>query len=139
MPLENGCSIPQAFPQAEPLYSRPHSRPRNPKLLQYLPYLTPYGIRCIDSSLFRAPSAFRQRLESGAVFEERHFDFADGTIALLGNNDFSAALQFGIVLLVDFFAEDEHHQIGILLDRSRLAQVGELRPVIAAAALWSAA
>src|SRR4029077_20303261 len=72
-------------------------------------------------------------------FQEGHSDFSDRTVALFGNNDLGLTLQFGIVLLVDFFAEDEHYQVGILLDRSRLAQVSKLWAMISAAALRSAA
>ena len=57
-----------------------------------------------------------QGLKSGAVFEERHFHPPDGAVALLGNNDLGAALQLRIILLIDFFAEDEHDEIGILFD-----------------------
>ena len=53
------------------------------------------------------------------------------------DNDLGFALQFGIVLLVDLFAEDEHHEIGVLLGRTRFAQVGELRTMIAATAFRS--
>src|ERR1035441_5627974 len=63
----------------------------------------------------------------------------NGPVALLGNNDFGAALQVGVVLLVELFAEDEHDHIGVLLNRPRFAQIGELRPVIPAPAFGSAA
>ena len=39
----------------------------------------------------------------------------------------------------DFLAEDEHDQISVLLDRSRLAEIGQLRTMISAAALRRAA
>ena len=32
---------------------------------------------------------------------------------------------------IDFFAEDEHHHVGVLLNRSRFAKIAEHRPVIA--------
>ena len=59
--------------------------------------------------------------------------------ALSGDDDFGAAFEVGIVLLVNLFAEDEHDHVGILLDRAGLAQIGELRPVVAAPAFGSAA
>ena len=41
--------------------------------------------------------------------------------------------------LVDFLAEDEAHQVGILLDRTRFAEIAELRPMIAHPGLRRAA
>ena len=38
-----------------------------------------------------------------------------------------------LALLVVLLAEDEHHHVGVLLDRARLAQVGELRALVLAA------
>src|SRR5260370_42457605 len=78
-------------------------------------------------------------LESGAIFQEREVDSADRSVALFGNNDLGFALQVGIVLLVDLFAKDKHYQVGILLDRARLAQVGELWTMVPTPALRSAA
>ena len=71
--------------------------------------------------------------------QKREMELSDGAIALLGDDDFGAALEFGIVLLVDLFAEDEHDNVGILLDGAGFAQVAELRAMIAAAAFRSAA
>src|SRR5271157_1068331 len=66
-------------------------------------------------------------------------ELADGTIALLGNDDFSTAFEIGIVLLVNLLAEDKQDHVGILLDGAGFAEVGELRAVVAAAAFGSAA
>ena len=57
-------------------------------------------------------------------------DSADRTISLLGNNDLRPPLQLRIILLVDFLAENKHHQVRILLNRSRLAQIRQLRTMI---------
>src|SRR5215470_16958242 len=89
--------------------------------------------------LLGANATFSQGLKSGGVLQESQIDAANGPIALLGDNNFRTTLQVGIVLLVDLFAEDEHHKIGILLDRTRFAQVSQLRTVIAAPAFGSAA
>src|SRR5215469_8960985 len=95
-----------------------------------------YSNSCTPSDLlFRGSSTLGKRLKPGAVLKEGHSNPADWTIALFGNNDLCPALQFRIVLLVDFFTKDEHYEIGILLDRSRLAQVGKLRTMIATPAL----
>ena len=52
------------------------------------------------------------------MFQEGHLDPADGAIALFGNDDFRTPLQFGVVPLLDVFAEEEHDQVGVLLDRA---------------------
>src|ERR1035438_5157297 len=93
------------------------------------------GIPVSRKLVFGRQAAFDHRLESSAAFQERQIDPADGTISLFGNNDLSLALKIGIVLLVNFFAKDEHHQISILLDRSRLSQIGKLRTMISTPAL----
>src|SRR5208337_3393413 len=76
---------------------------------------------------------------SAGIVQKREIEPADGAIALLGNNDFGAALEVGIVLLVNLFAEDKQDHVGILFDRAGFAQVGKLRPVVAAPAFGSAA
>src|SRR5215472_9413298 len=70
---------------------------------------------------------------------ECQLDDAGWAVALLGNDDFSEAFEVGIVFLVNLFAEDERHEVSILLDRTRLAQIGELRAMVAAAAFGCAA
>src|ERR1700730_5058096 len=51
-------------------------------------------------------------------------ELADGAITLLGDDDFGTAFEVGIVLLVDFFAEDKHNNVGVLLDGAGFAQIG---------------
>ena len=58
---------------------------------------------------------------------------------MFGNNNLRLALEVGIVLLVNFLAKDEHHQVGVLFDGAGLAQVGELRTMIASTALGGSA
>ncbi len=53
---------------------------------------------------------------------------AGRAVALLAHDQLGLALEVGIVALVDLFAEQEQHHVGVLLDRARLAQVGQLRP-----------
>ena len=81
----------------------------------------------------------------GEVFEARgrvlegQLDEAGGAVALFGDDEFGDAFEVGIVLLIDLFAEDEGHDIGVLLDGAGFAQVGELRTMVASAAFGSAA
>src|ERR1051325_1343337 len=71
------------------------------------------------------------------VVAEHELEVADRAVALLGDDDLGDSLLFR-VLVVNLVAIDEGHEIGILLDRTRLAKVGELRPVIARALLGAA-
>src|SRR5262249_14566960 len=89
--------------------------------------------------LLGANAPFSQELKSCGILQESQIDAANRSIALLGNNDFRTPLQVGIVLLVDLFTEDEHHKISTLLDRTRFAQVRQLRSMITAAAFGSTA
>src|SRR5436190_15823354 len=75
--------------------------------------------------------------ELGDVVAEDELEVADGAVALLADDDLGDALLLG-VLVVDLVTVDECHEIGILLDRSRLAEVGELRAVVAGALLGAA-
>src|SRR5579863_9863907 len=86
-------------------------------------------------SSFLVNSALQKRLETSRVLEERQPDPARRPIALLGNDQLSLALQIGIVLFVDLFAENESHHVGVLLNRSRLAEIRQLRTMIPAPAL----
>ena len=83
--------------------------------------------------------AFEHVGKTGRIVEECEVEFADGAVALLGNNDLGAALEVGVVLLVDLFAEDKHNNVGVLLDGAGFAEVGELGAMVAAAAFGSAA
>src|SRR3979411_187182 len=95
---------------------------RKSNALMYLPGQSTV-IPVPSQLLIGGHSALNQRLKSGAVFDECHSDLADRTVALLGDNDLGFALDVGIVLLVDLFAEDEHYEVGILLDRTGFTQV----------------
>ena len=70
--------------------------------------------------------------------KEREFHDACGAVALFGNDQFGEAGVF-IRRLVKLFAVDEHHDIRILLNRTRLTQVGKLRLVVTLALLGGAA
>src|SRR5919202_6163017 len=52
--------------------------------------------------------------------QERQHDVADGTVAVLGDDDvgLARALRVAVVVLVPV---DEHHQVGVLLDLAGLA------------------
>src|SRR5262249_12395824 len=71
------------------------------------------------------------------VVAEDELEVADRTVALLGDDDLGDPFLLG-VLVVDLIAIDERDEIGVLLDRTRLAKVGQLRTVIAGALLRTA-
>src|SRR5436853_7746545 len=77
--------------------------------------------------------------EAGGIVQEREVEFPDWSIALLGNDDLGFAAKLGIVLLVDLFAKDKHNNVGVLLDGAGLAEIAELRTMVAAATFGSAA
>src|SRR5215471_12080285 len=67
---------------------------------------------------------------------------ADRSVALLADDELGAPGD-GIPIFVrrvrpfvDLGAVDEHHEVGVLLDRARLAQVGELRALVLRRALF---
>src|SRR5260370_39187528 len=74
-----------------------------------------YRQSCKPESLLRRHSAVGHHLETGAILAESQHEFARRTIALLRNDNLRLTLQIGIVLTVNFLAEDEHHQVGVLL------------------------
>src|SRR5215470_613750 len=53
-------------------------------------------------------------LESSELFGKDKFDAADRAVALLADDDLCDVLLFGFGL-VDLFAVDEHHDVGVLL------------------------
>ena len=67
-----------------------------------------------------APSLRRRPViglvKSGEILPESQNDFPSGTVPLLGDNNLRLALQVGIILLVNFLTENEHHHVGVLLD-----------------------
>src|SRR5215471_14887619 len=69
------------------------------------------------------------------LLEEGQAHSVSWAIALLGNDQFGFAFEVGIVRLINFFAEDECHNIGVLLDGTRFTQIGKLRTVITSAGL----
>src|SRR5947207_13257982 len=71
------------------------------------------------------------------VVAEHEFEITDRSIALLRNDDLSDPRRRS-VLVVSLIAIDERDEIGVLLDRSRFAKVGELRTMIAHALLGTA-
>src|SRR5215470_8579539 len=85
------------------------------------------------------PSVPRPILKPSELLQEGETYSVGRAIALLGNDQFGFAFQVGIVRLINFFAEDECHNIGVLLDGTRFTQIGKLRTVITSACLRSAA
>src|SRR5882762_753375 len=90
------------------------------------------------ASILRRQAILGKRLEAGAILYESELHPTRRAVALLGNDEFSFALQVRIVLLIDLFAEYEGNHVGVLLNRSRFPQVGQLWTVIAATALRGA-
>src|ERR1017187_7322858 len=82
--------------------------------------------------------AVREVCEAGGIVHKGELESPDGTVALFGHDDFRAAPQFKIVGLIDLFAEDEHYDVSVLLDGAGFAEIGELRAMVASAALGSA-
>ena len=62
---------------------------------------------------------------------ERERDFADRAVAVLGDDQVGLAGALGVLVVV-LVAVDEHHQVGVLLEVPRLAQVRELRFLVRA-------
>ena len=69
--------------------------------------------------------------EAREAVHEGEGDHAGGPVAVLGDDDLGRAPlgRFGVV---DLVAVDEQHDIGVLLDRARLPQVGEHGPLVLA-------
>jgi hypothetical protein len=53
--------------------------------------------------------------------EEDQVHSAHGTVALFGNDQLRQAPQVLAVAVVNFLAEDEAHDVGVLLDEARFA------------------
>src|SRR5579859_3498458 len=98
---------------------------------------------CLSSVLSRWRSAFHQILKAGGVLQESQLQASSWTIALLGDDDLGYAFDLGRNLLaahVVLLAENESDHVGVLLDRSRFAQIGKLWTLLAlATTLGSAA
>src|SRR5260221_13486994 len=91
-----------------------------------------WGARPETRKLERA--GLRVVFEAGVFPEEGQLDRADGTVALLEDDDFGHAL-LRRVGRVDLLAVDGEDQVGVLLDRPGLAQVRHDRSLRAGALL----
>ena len=60
----------------------------------------------------------RTGFEARGFFDERQVHLAGGAVALLGDDEFGETFEIGIVLLVNFFAKNKSHNVGVLLDRT---------------------
>src|SRR5207249_2981883 len=81
----------------------------------------------------RLRTADREVLEPRELPDEGELDDARWAVALLADDQFGDALRIGrrlALVLVLILAVDEDHDVGVLFERARLAQVGQLRPVI---------
>src|SRR5213592_3815746 len=88
----------------------------------------------------------RRRLARRVVVEARVFLLEEelhgprGAVALFSDDELCEAFDVVVRLrvggaVVELLAIDEAHDVGVLLDRARLPQVGELRPPVIAAPL----
>ena len=82
---------------------------------------------------------FSQVSKLGELVDEGEIYLANRAITLLGNDQFRPPLKVFSIRLVHFFPKQKAHHIGVLLDRTRFAQVAQLRPVISGTVLSSAA
>src|SRR3954471_15203254 len=78
---------------------------------------------------------FRAILKTRELAEETQGHVADGSVALLGDDEIGESAQVLAISLVNFFAKNERDQIRILFDGSRIAQITQLRFMIADARL----
>src|SRR5437773_1813913 len=92
----------------------------------------------------------RRRLARRVVVEARVFLLEEelhgprGAVALFSDDELCEAFDVVVRLrvggaVVELLAIDEAHDVGVLLDRARLPQVGELRPAVLAAPLLGCA
>src|SRR5207237_1914229 len=85
---------------------------------------SPESLEC----LFRLPHIAGAILEAGEFFQEGEGNFADGTISLFGDDQFGLPRFFGaglFVFLINFWPNEQSDQIGILFDRTGLAQIAQ--------------
>ena len=110
--------------------------------------MTGSAITCLDP---RQQVLFVREIgEARHLGLEGEFDGAGRAVALLADDDFGLAVRplhappaistnssvpsRGCLLLqIIFLAEDEHHDVGVLLDRAGFAQVRQLRALVVAA------
>lgn len=64
-----------------------------------------------------------KRHKADALLVEEELDVAGGTTAVLGENEVGDVLAFGFWIVI-ILAIQEHNNISILLDRTRLAKIG---------------
>src|SRR5262245_6592539 len=75
----------------------------------------------------------REVLEAGELADERQLDDTGRTVALLGDDQLGYAFCTGrrlTLVAVHVLAVDEGDDVGVLFERARLAEVGQLRTMI---------
>src|SRR5215204_5113433 len=89
------------------------------------------------SSTRRPPPSrhsLREVLEARVFLDECELDGADRPVALLADDDLGRPLGLGVRVslgvAVLLLAEDEHDDVGVLLEGPGLAQVGQLRAMV---------
>src|SRR5690349_19067967 len=70
--------------------------------------------------------------EAREATEEREVDLADRPVSLLADDHLGAALRLFLIRKVHLVAINEKDDVGVLLDRARLAQVRHHRPAVVA-------
>ena len=66
--------------------------------------------------IHRLAVLMRHVFEAGRTLDKGKIDSSDWTISLLGDDNFRAPFQLGIVWLIHFLPKYKHHQVGVLLD-----------------------
>src|ERR1051325_5232414 len=81
----------------------------------------------------------RVTLEPRVLLVKKQIHDSSWSVALLSDDDLRFAFERVAILvdraIVEFLPIQKHDQVSVLLDRARLTQVGELRPLVVARAL----
>src|SRR5256885_17154171 len=85
------------------------------------------------------PHPIRSGLKPGRTLQESKFDGSGWAVTLFADDEFGHPIQLRIVRLIYLFAEDEGNHVGVLLNRSRFAQVCKLRAVVASPTTFGSA
>src|SRR6516164_6083018 len=94
--------------------------------------------RCVSRSHFLAARELRKGVwgslfKAGQAAAEDELDLVGRTVALFGDEDVGHVALFGRgVEIEEIWAVDEHDDVGVLFDRTGLAEVGELRAALVA-------
>src|SRR6185437_8067074 len=85
------------------------------------------------------PNSIRPGFKPRRTLQKRQLDRSRRAITLLPDDQFSHTIEFRIVGLVNLFAKDKRHYVGVLLNRSGFAKVGQLGAMVASATAFRGA